>query len=169
MYNTAHAVPISNGKSLMIGLVESKKISNLILECKMAEQNKIKIHNNPVDQILCENFILSCKEITCNSLYSYILKIAVLRKLETKPPSWFLLMKNYFKKFVEAYHKKKFQVKDGEYDSIIFPDRYLLEAISNYHTVTRGLFRSILESIHKALFIIERLILIDLIIGNGVW
>ena len=40
-------------------------------------------------------------------------------------------MKNYFKKFVEEYHKKNFQVRDGEHDSIIFPDIFLLEAISS--------------------------------------
>ena len=41
-------------------------------------------------------------------------------------------MKNYFKKFVEACHKKNFQVKDGEHHGIIFTDKFLLEAISNY-------------------------------------
>ena len=71
-------------------------------------------------------------------------------------------MKDCFKNFVEAYHKKNFQVTDGERDSI-FPERFLLEAISNYQVfpvVTRGLSRQILESIHKISFIIERLTLI---------
>ena len=89
--------------------------------------------------------------------------MVVLRKLMTKTPSWFLLMKDCFKKFVEAYRKKNFQVTDGERDSIIFPERFLLEAISNYQVfpvVTRGLSRQILESIHKISFIIERLTLI---------
>ena len=81
----------------------------------------------------------------------------------TKTPSWFLLTKDYFKKLGEAYRKKNFQVTDGEHDSIIFPDRFLLEAISNYQVfpvVTRGLFRQILESTHKTSFIIKRLTLI---------
>ena len=37
------------------------KNSDLILESKMTEQIKIKIHNNPVDQVLCENFVLFWK------------------------------------------------------------------------------------------------------------
>ena len=33
------------------------------LESKMAELNKIKIQNNQIDQMQCENFILSWKQI----------------------------------------------------------------------------------------------------------
>ena len=52
--------------------------------------------------------------------------MVILRKLERKAPSSFLLMKNYFKNFMEAYHKINFQVRDGKHDSIIFPDRFSL-------------------------------------------
>ena len=48
-----------------------------------------------------------------------------------------------------------------------FPTDLLLEAISNYlafPAVTRGLFRHILESIHKILLIIERVTLIELFV-----
>ena len=48
--------------------------------------------------------------------------MVVLRKLERKAPSSFLLMKNYFKNFVEAYNKTNLQVRDGEHDNIIFPN-----------------------------------------------
>ena len=54
--------------------------------------------------------------------------MAILRKLETKAQGQFLLMKNHFKTFVEAYHKNNFQERDDEHDSIIFPDRFFLEA-----------------------------------------
>ena len=33
---------------------------------------------------------------------------------------------------VEAYHNKKFQVRDGEHNIIIFPVHFLLEALTNY-------------------------------------
>ena len=33
---------------------------------------------------------------------------------------------------MEAYHKRNFQVRDIEHGNIIFPDRFLLEAISNH-------------------------------------
>ena len=55
-------------------------------------------------------------------------RIAILRKLETNVQGQFLLMKNHFKTFVETYHKKNFQERDDEHDSIIFPDRFFLEA-----------------------------------------
>ena len=42
---------------------------------------------------------------------------------------------------MEAYHKKNFQVRDVKHDSIIFPDRFLLEAISNYSALCNS-FRS---------------------------
>ena len=53
-----------------------------------------------------------------------------------------------------------------------FPTHFLLEAISNYQAfpaVTSGVIWHILESIHKVLFIIERLTLMYLIICSGVW
>ena len=41
-------------------------------------------------------------------------------------------MKNDFKIFVEAYHKKNFQVRNGGHDSTYFPTHFLLETLSNY-------------------------------------
>ena len=35
-------------------------------------------------------------------------------------------MKNLFKNFAEACHKKNCQVKDGEHDSTIFPETFSL-------------------------------------------
>ena len=37
------------------------KSSDFILESKIAELNKNKIQNNQIDQMQCENFILSSK------------------------------------------------------------------------------------------------------------
>ena len=73
-------------------------------------------------------------------LFTRILQDGCSKKTQNKGA---MLVSAYEKLFVEAYHKKNFQVKDGEHDSIIFPDRFLSEAISNYQaflTVTRGLF-----------------------------
>ena len=70
-------------------------------------------------------FYLGNKSHT-TQLFTRILQMVILRKLERKAPSSFLLMKNYFKNFMEAYHKINFQVRDGKHDSIIFPDRFSL-------------------------------------------
>ena len=59
--------------------------------------------------------------------------MVIVRKLERKVPSKFLLTKNYLKKMMEACHKRNFQVRDVEHDSIIFPDRLPLETRSNYY------------------------------------
>ena len=48
--------------------------------------------------------------------------MVVLRKLEGKVSVYEKLLKHKLK----AYHKKNFQVRDGEHDSIIIPGRYTL-------------------------------------------
>ena len=45
-------------KLVTLGLIEKLKNSDFILETKMVELNYIKIQNNQMDQMLCENFIL---------------------------------------------------------------------------------------------------------------
>ena len=48
--------------------------------------------------------------------------MVVLRKLEGKVSVYEKLLKHKLK----AYHKKNFQVRDGEHDSIILPGRFTL-------------------------------------------
>ena len=45
-------------KLVTLGLIEKLKNSDFILETKMVELNYIKIQNNQMHQMLCENFIL---------------------------------------------------------------------------------------------------------------
>ena len=46
-------------KLAILELVERLKNCDFVLEDKMTELKKIKIQNKQIDQMLCENFILS--------------------------------------------------------------------------------------------------------------
>ena len=45
---------------------------------------------------------------------------------------------------MEPYHKKNFQVRHGQWGSIIFSDTFSEEAISNYQTFSVGDERTLL-------------------------
>ena len=60
-------------------------------------------------------------------LFARILQNGFSKKNLEKSAELVFAYEKFFKKIMEAYHKG-----DVEHDSIIFPDRFLLEAINNY-------------------------------------
>ena len=49
-----------------------------------------------------------------------------MRKCARKASSWLATYEKLIQKMTEAYHKKNFQVRHGEHDSIIFPVTFSL-------------------------------------------
>ena len=116
------------------------KNSNFILEKKWRNKIKIKTQNNEIDYMQCENFILPWKQInsTINktfyiySMESLFLRYKKISKKAAKLGSFLQCSVHMFLghdgcfwkidlKYLWSHIMKNFQVKHGQYYSIIFP------------------------------------------------
>ena len=113
---------------MTLGLVERLKSSDLILESKMVELNQNKKSQQPgwPDSVWKLYFILEINLIQHNCLH-VVYKMVFLRKIVKKAPDKLATYEKLIYKFCGSiYHKKNFQVRNGEHGSIIFHDAFSL-------------------------------------------